>query len=214
MWAETAETEPTIDTLSSTEKKSITGIIDGMGANPNRTTAIIDATLKDASSLAANENTKQVETQNYLANVIKTVTKITTMTPPIPYGKPNGYVCDEFVKVIVKKLEPKENHPIIDGIYGTRKMFDKIHPTKTLKFEGQKLVTVPPIGSVLFFVNKLCDHVGFFMGMKNGEPQIADANGAWVTQRKLRPNEAKKIYYEENYREKFIKQKAPKKKMI
>ena len=216
MWAETGETKQIIDKLSSPEENSVIGIVEGMATNPKRTNTIIDDTFKDASSLVANEDAKQVEKQNYLTNILHTVTKFTQRVPKIPYGMkdgvavPGGLVCDQFVKKVLKA-----NNTNIDDVYGTIEMFRRIKPNKKVIFKEKKIVEIPPVWSILFCIEKkICGHVGFFMGMKDGKPQIADANNSWVSQRELRPAERSKIYYEENYREKFIAQKTPKKKMI
>lgn len=164
------------------------------------------AELNNLSEEVVVEQEKKVENQNYLTKILNTIPEFTERVPKIPYGikdgkrVPDGLVCDEFVKKVLKK-----NNTNIDSIGGTVAMFEAIKPNKKLVSSGNKITKIPPIWSLLFRVDgKSCGHVGFFMGMKDGKPQIADASNSWVSQRQLRPEELSRTYYEENYREKFL----------
>ncbi len=204
MWAETRETPK--DILSKQEANAVATIVQTMKSKSKEIQPYIDNTLHDMS-----QKLEQEKNSYYLDTILTTVSTFTDRPKKIPYGMwPGKLVCDTFVKKVLAQIEtdPKNKNLIKTSVYGANNMFKKIQPTKTLQFWGNKLVgTMPKIWSLLFFVdNKNCGHVWFLSWIANDRPIIADANGKWVTKRRLWAKEASKIYYAENYREKFLNQ--------
>ena len=220
---ETAEKTKPIDVLSYVESKATKLIADSMKKDPKKTIELINKMLVQVQKAPETKATVAMkkkliqkktaiegllDTKKYLQTVTTTFSSFTDRPKKIPYGQwPGKLVCDQFVKAVLTRVEKnQDNKDTINSVYGTVNMFNKIQPTKTLSFNDGNLSKVPPVGALLFFVkgNK-CSHVGFFAWLENGVPLIADANNNWVTKRKLMPTEASKFYYEENYREKFLK---------
>lgn len=181
----TIEKAQPIDKLSYMENKAIQLINDATKTSPKKTVDLINKILVQIDKLPPKPKInavkmklqekkdvieKQLNTQQYLQNIATTIDMFTDRPKKIPYGNaPGKLVCDQFIKAVVKTIEPdKNNKLLIDTIHGTKGMFDKIQPTKKLVFDGKKLVKLPPVGSIVFFINnKSCDHVGFFVGIKN-----------------------------------------------
>ncbi|MCX6823695.1 MAG: hypothetical protein NT085_01015 [candidate division SR1 bacterium] len=213
-----------VDELSYIESQATKLIADSMKKDPQKTIALMYKILTKIDKIPSTNTTnvikktltqkltsieKNIDDKKYLNTIINTVSLFTDRRKKIPYGTgPGQLVCDQFVKKVLTKVEPeKEKKDTINSIYGTVNMFNKIAPKKTLTFSGNTLVgTQPPIGSLIFFIRgKQCGHVGFYMGMNAGRPEIADASNGGVSKRYFGPTEASKFYYEENYREKFLK---------
>jgi len=195
-------------TLSTTETQAISCIEKWIDTNTDATNTLIDTKFAAVAPALESEQVKEKETQKYLANVMTTVATFTDRPNKIPYGTGAGQlVCDRFVKKVLAKVDP-DQAKTINSVYGTVNMYKKVAPTKKLTFKGSTLIgEIPREWSLLFFVDKKsCGHVGFFAWMQNGIPMIADANTKkWVTKRQLWPAEAEKMYFEQSYREKFLK---------
>ena len=221
---ETAENAKPIDGLSYIESQATKLIADSMKKDPKKTIAFMHKLLTQIDKIPKTKNTdivknkltqkltiieKKIDDQKYLSTIVDTVSLFTDRPKKIPYGTwPWQLVCDQFVKRVLKQIEPeKEKKDTIESVHGTVNMFNKIAPKKTLTFNWNTLAgTPPPVGSIVFFIRgKQCGHVGFFMWMKDGRPEIADASDGWVSTRYFWPKEASTFYYEENYREKFLK---------